>query len=140
MFTQVIRTGFVGARKLNQIMPWHAYRGMTDEDFVAMFAYMRTLKPVRHNVDNTAPRHFARSAGKPTGAETRTRCTCHSRSADSGRVVGKPETVQKLAKRGATNTGQDDSVLDNAFALIEGFEEINNEFLGSRLLAQNSSV
>jgi hypothetical protein len=34
-------------------MPWHAYRGMTDEDIAAMFAYMRTLKPVRHHVDNT---------------------------------------------------------------------------------------
>jgi len=28
MFTQVIRTGFVRARKLNQIMPWHVYRRM----------------------------------------------------------------------------------------------------------------
>jgi len=31
---------------------------------------------------------------------------------------------QTLAKRGVTNTGQDDSVLDKAFALIEGFGEI----------------
>jgi hypothetical protein len=30
---------------------------------------------------------------------------------------------QTLAKRGVTNTGQDDSVLDNAFALIEVFWE-----------------
>ena len=54
-FTQVIRTGFVRARKLNQIMPWHIYRGMTDDDIVAMFAYIRTFKPVRHHVDNTEP-------------------------------------------------------------------------------------
>ena len=40
MFTQVIRTGFVGARKLKQIIPWHTYRGMTGEDIVAMFAYI----------------------------------------------------------------------------------------------------
>jgi hypothetical protein len=60
MFTQVIRTGFVGARKLNQIMPWHAYRGMTDEDIVAMFAYMKTFKPVRHRVDNTEPPTFCK--------------------------------------------------------------------------------
>jgi hypothetical protein len=60
MFIQVIRTGFVGARKLNQIMPWHIYRGMTDEDIVAMFAYMRTLKPVRHHVDNTEPPTFCK--------------------------------------------------------------------------------
>jgi hypothetical protein len=60
MFTQVIRMGFVGARKLNQIMPWHAYRGMTDEDIVAMFAYIRTFKPVRHLVDNTEPPTFCK--------------------------------------------------------------------------------
>jgi hypothetical protein len=36
-----------------------------------------------------------------------------------------------LAKRGATNTGQDDSVLDNAFALIEGFEEIRVNGVGT---------
>src|SRR5215831_11333831 len=46
MFTQAIRTGFVKARKLNQIMAWHTYRGMTDEDIVAMFAYLKTLEPV----------------------------------------------------------------------------------------------
>ena len=55
MFTQAIRTGFVGARKLNQIMPWHIYRGMTDEDIAAVFAYIKTLKPVRHHVDNAEP-------------------------------------------------------------------------------------
>jgi hypothetical protein len=26
-------------------MPWHTYRGMTDEDIVAMFAYIKTFKP-----------------------------------------------------------------------------------------------
>ena len=41
-------------------MPWHVYRGMTDEDIVAMFAYMRTLKPVRHHVDNTEPPTFCK--------------------------------------------------------------------------------
>ena len=55
MFTEAIRTGYVKARKLNQIMPWHAYRGMTDEDIASVFAYIKTLKPVRHHVDNTEP-------------------------------------------------------------------------------------
>jgi hypothetical protein len=31
---------------------------------------------------------------------------------------------QTLAKRGVTNTGQDDFVLDKAFALIEGLWEV----------------
>ena len=59
-FTHAIRMGFVGARKINQIMPWHAYRGMTDEDIAAMFAYLKTLKPVRHHVDNTEPPTFCK--------------------------------------------------------------------------------
>jgi len=53
LFTEVMRTGFVKARRLNQIMPWHVHRGMTDEDLAAAFAYLKTLKPVRHHVDNT---------------------------------------------------------------------------------------
>jgi len=53
LFTQTIRTGAVKARQLSQIMPWHTYRGMTDEDLAAIFAYLKTLNPVRHHVDNT---------------------------------------------------------------------------------------
>ena len=60
MFTQAVRTGFVGARKLNPIMPWHIYRGMTDQDILAMYAYLKTFKPVRHHVDNTEPPTFCK--------------------------------------------------------------------------------
>ena len=60
LFSQAIRTGFVGARKLSQIMPWHTYRGMTDEDTAAMFSYLKTLKPVRHHVDSTEPETFCK--------------------------------------------------------------------------------
>lgn len=59
-FTQAIRTGYVKARELNQIMPWHNYRGMTNEDIVGMFAYIRTFKPVRHHVDNTEPATYCK--------------------------------------------------------------------------------
>jgi len=55
LFTQAMRTGYVKARQLNQIMPWHTYRGMTDEDIAAVFAYVKTFKPVRHHVDNSEP-------------------------------------------------------------------------------------
>jgi mono/diheme cytochrome c family protein len=55
LFTQTMRTGLVRARQLNQIMPWPFYRDMTDEDLHATFAYLKTLKPVRHRVDNTEP-------------------------------------------------------------------------------------
>jgi mono/diheme cytochrome c family protein len=67
-FTQAIRTGFVGARKLNQIMPWHTYRGMTDEDIGAMFAFIKTLKPVRHHVNNTDPPTFCKVCRQTHGA------------------------------------------------------------------------
>jgi len=52
-FVETIRTGKVKARSLSPVMPWVFYRDMTDEDLKAMFAYIRTLKPVRHTVDNT---------------------------------------------------------------------------------------
>ena len=60
LFTQAMRSGYVKARKLSQIMPWHTYRGMTDEDLAARFAYLKTLKPVHHRVDNTAPPTFCK--------------------------------------------------------------------------------
>ena len=55
LFLQVMRTGKVGARQLNSIMRWGSYRGMMDQDLKAIFAYLRTLKPVQHKVDNTEP-------------------------------------------------------------------------------------
>jgi mono/diheme cytochrome c family protein len=67
MFTEAVRTGFVGARKPNQIMPWHTYRKMTDEDVGAMFAYLKMLKPVQHHVDNTEPPTFSKVCRQPHG-------------------------------------------------------------------------
>lgn len=55
LFVQAMRTGYVKARPLNQIMPWAQYGGMTDEDLKAIFAYIKTLKPIHHVVDNMEP-------------------------------------------------------------------------------------
>jgi mono/diheme cytochrome c family protein len=52
LFTEVLRTGHAKARQINQIMPWHALGGMTDEDIAAVFANLTTLKPVMHRVTN----------------------------------------------------------------------------------------
>jgi mono/diheme cytochrome c family protein len=52
LFIQTLRTGYVRARKLNQIMGWWDYRHLSDDDLKAIFAYLRTLKPVKHRVDN----------------------------------------------------------------------------------------
>lgn len=53
MFINTLRTGHAGARKLNSIMPWGYFRNMTDDDLKAIYAYLRTLPPVQHRVDNT---------------------------------------------------------------------------------------
>jgi cytochrome c len=55
LFIRAMRTGKVGARSLNPIMPWIMLRDITDDDLKAVFAYLRTLKPVHHRVDNTLP-------------------------------------------------------------------------------------
>jgi mono/diheme cytochrome c family protein len=55
LFVQAMRTGYVKARKLNSIMPFEEFGKLTDDDLKAMFAYLRTLKPVKHRVDNALP-------------------------------------------------------------------------------------
>ena len=49
-FIEVLRTGSVMGRPLNPIMPWDDYRHMNDEDLRAIFAYLRTVKPVVNRV------------------------------------------------------------------------------------------
>ena len=53
LFVRANRTGHVGARQLSPRMPWWVYKNMTDEDLKAIYAYLRTVKPVEHRVDNT---------------------------------------------------------------------------------------
>lgn len=63
----MIRTGKVKARTLSPVMPWYFYSQMTDEDLKAIFAYLRTLKPVKHAVDNTEPPSACRLCGMKHG-------------------------------------------------------------------------
>jgi mono/diheme cytochrome c family protein len=53
LFVDVMRTGSVKARKLSSVMPVMIYKNLTDEDLKAMYAYVRTMKPVKHTVDNS---------------------------------------------------------------------------------------
>ena len=53
LFVKTLRTGQVGARKLSSIMPWGYFRNMTDDDLKAIYAYLQTVTPVQHRVDNT---------------------------------------------------------------------------------------
>ena len=67
LFIKTLRTGHVGARQLSPIMPWGYFRNMTDEDLKAIFAYLRTLPPVQHRVDNTEPATACPLCGKRHG-------------------------------------------------------------------------
>ena len=55
LFVEMMRTGMVKARKIHDMMPWGMYRNQTDEDLRAIFAYLQTIAPVQHRVDNTLP-------------------------------------------------------------------------------------
>ena len=67
LFIKTLRTGEVGARKLASIMPWGYFRNMSDDDLKAIFAYLRTLPPVRHRIDNTETPTLCRICGRRHG-------------------------------------------------------------------------
>jgi mono/diheme cytochrome c family protein len=67
MFIETIRTGRVKARLLSNIMPWGYIRNLNDVDLKAVFAYLRTLKPVKHRVDNTDPPTFCKLGHRKHG-------------------------------------------------------------------------
>jgi hypothetical protein len=68
IFLKAMRTGEVGARELNKVMPWTVLRNMTDQDLGAIFAYLRTLKPVQHRLDNSLPATLCPLDGAMHGA------------------------------------------------------------------------
>ena len=68
MFIKAMRTGTVGTRALNKSMPWAVLGTMSDEDLAGIFAYLKTLKPVHHRVDNTEPPTFCPLDGSMHGA------------------------------------------------------------------------
>jgi hypothetical protein len=67
-FVIALRTGYVGARKLNSIMPFGEFKDLTDDDLKAMFAYLRTPPPVKHQVDNTLPSTYCKLCKQRHGA------------------------------------------------------------------------
>jgi hypothetical protein len=52
MFVKTIRTGrHMGvSRPINPPMPWPAYRNASDDDLKAVYAYLRTIKPIVNRV------------------------------------------------------------------------------------------
>lgn len=67
LFLKVMRTGNPGGRQLNKIMPVHIYGNMTDDDLKAVFAYLKTLPPVSHRVDNTETPGACKICGRNHG-------------------------------------------------------------------------
>jgi len=61
-FIRTIRMGRAsgGVRDLKPIMPFSYFRNLNDEDLTAIFAYLRSVKPVNHNVDNSEPPTYCR--------------------------------------------------------------------------------
>jgi mono/diheme cytochrome c family protein len=59
-FIQAMRTGYVKARKLSSIMPFGEFANLNDDDLKAMFAYLRTVPPVKHRVDNSLPPKYCK--------------------------------------------------------------------------------
>ncbi len=59
-FIQALRMGKVGARPLRASMPWYFFGKMTDSDLKSIFAYLKTVKPVKHQIDNFEPPTYCR--------------------------------------------------------------------------------
>jgi len=67
-FIAALRTGYVGARKLNSIMPFGEFNNLTDDDLKAIFAYLQTLPSVKHRVDNSLPPTYCKLCKQKHGA------------------------------------------------------------------------
>jgi hypothetical protein len=55
MFSRTLTTGRVNGNgvKLNSFMPFDSYRNLKPGDIRAIYAYLRTVPKVRHNIDNS---------------------------------------------------------------------------------------
>jgi len=71
LFFEAIRTGHVRGRELSDLMPWRFFSRMTDEDLKSVFAYLKTLTPVDHYVDNSLPPTPCARCGHPHGGGER---------------------------------------------------------------------
>jgi mono/diheme cytochrome c family protein len=67
-FIEAMRTGYVKARKLSSIMPFGEFTNLNDDDLKAMFAYLRTVPPVKHRVDNNLPPTYCKLCRQKHGA------------------------------------------------------------------------
>jgi len=66
-----MRTAFVKARHWSPAMPTIVAKDVQDEDLKPIFAYLRTIKPVQHRVDNTEPPTYCKVCRQKHGAGDR---------------------------------------------------------------------
>jgi mono/diheme cytochrome c family protein len=55
MLRETLRTGRMGGRLLNHIMPFESFKNLTDEDIDDIFAYLKSQPPVKHRINNIDP-------------------------------------------------------------------------------------
>lgn len=67
LFLDVLRTGQMAGRMLNHIMPFENFRNFTDDDLRDMFAYLKSVPPVKHRVSNTDARGLCALCGEVHG-------------------------------------------------------------------------
>jgi hypothetical protein len=60
--------GMDNTRPLLPPMPWENFKNLTDDDLRAMFAYLKSTKPVRNVVPAPIPPTELANIGKQTGA------------------------------------------------------------------------
>lgn len=71
LFLQALKTGYVKARPLNSLMPYGEYKNATDDDLKAIYAYVKTLKPIKHYVDNSEPPTYCKVCKQKHGGGDR---------------------------------------------------------------------
>ena len=75
LFIETFRTGKVRSRELNAMMPTRYFRNMADQDLKDIFAYLKTLTPVDHYVDNSLPPTMCAKCGLKHGGGERNKKT-----------------------------------------------------------------
>jgi len=65
VFIQVMRTGKSGS--LSGVMPWIVFKNMTDYDLIAIYKFLKTLRPVRHYVNNISTPRKCSACGQIHG-------------------------------------------------------------------------
>jgi mono/diheme cytochrome c family protein len=67
LFLEMMRTGHVKGRQISPVMPWVFFKNLPDDDLKAMFAYLQTLPPVKHRVNNQDPPTACKRCGEKHG-------------------------------------------------------------------------